>query len=82
VKIALGIPDIDVEAKSIMPWAATVRMAEKFPHGQMFLAGDAAHPMPPWHRLDANTGVADVHNLAEARSSSPETSNYKIACYT
>jgi putative polyketide hydroxylase len=64
VKLALGLPDIDVEIKSVLPWEPTVRVAEKFQHGRVFLAGDAAHQMPPWGGQGANTGIADVHNLA------------------
>ena len=64
IKIALGVGDIDVEIKSILPWEPTVRVADKFEHGRVFLAGDAAHQMPPWGGLGANTGIADVHNLA------------------
>ncbi|KAG9789399.1 Tetracenomycin A2 monooxygenase-dioxygenase [Exophiala dermatitidis] len=64
LSIALGIPDIDVQVKSILPWEPSVRVAEKFQHGRIFLAGDAAHQMPPWGGQGANTGIADVHNLA------------------
>ena len=64
VKVALGMPEIDVQIKSILPWEPTVRVAEKFQHGRVFLAGDAAHQMPPWGGQGANTGIADVHNLA------------------
>src|SRR6185437_6885425 len=32
--------------------------------GRIFLAGDAAHVMPPFAALGANTGIQDVHNLA------------------
>ncbi|KAH7140342.1 FAD binding domain-containing protein [Dactylonectria estremocensis] len=64
IKIALGLPDVDIEIKSILPWEPTVRVAEKFQHGRVFLAGDAAHQMPPWGGQGANTGIADVHNLA------------------
>ncbi|KAF4628045.1 hypothetical protein G7Y89_g10107 [Cudoniella acicularis] len=64
VKIALGLPDIEVEIKSILPWEPTVRVAEQFQYGRLFLAGDAAHQMPPWGGQGANTGIADVHNLA------------------
>ena len=64
VKVALGLPNIDVEIKSILPWEPTVRVAEKFQHGRVFLAGDAAHQMPPYGGMGATTGIADVHNLA------------------
>jgi hypothetical protein len=30
----------------------------------VFLAGDAAHIMPPWGGFGANTGIQDAHNLA------------------
>ncbi|KAH7129003.1 FAD binding domain-containing protein [Dactylonectria macrodidyma] len=64
IKIALGMPDVHIEIKSILPWEPTVRVAEKFQHGRVFLSGDAAHQMPPWGGQGANTGIADVHNLA------------------
>jgi 2-polyprenyl-6-methoxyphenol hydroxylase-like FAD-dependent oxidoreductase len=64
IKIALGLPNTTVDIKSILPWEPTVRVAEKFQHGRVFLAGDAAHQMPPWGGQGANTGIADVHNLA------------------
>jgi 2-polyprenyl-6-methoxyphenol hydroxylase-like FAD-dependent oxidoreductase len=64
VTLALGLPDVNVEIKSILPWKPTVRVAEQFQHGRVFLAGDAAHQMPPWGGQGANTGIADAHNLA------------------
>ncbi|CAF1247093.1 unnamed protein product [Adineta steineri] len=64
LRIALGIPDIEIEIKSILPWEPSVRVAEKLQHGRIFLAGDAAHQMPPWAGQGANSGVADAHNLA------------------
>ncbi|EXJ80604.1 hypothetical protein A1O3_06887 [Capronia epimyces CBS 606.96] len=64
IKIALGLPDVELEIKSILPWEPTVRVAETFQHGRVFLAGDAAHQMPPWGGQGATTGIADVHNLA------------------
>lgn len=64
LKLALGLPDIDIEIESVLPWEPTVRVAEAFQHGRVFLAGDAAHQMPPWGGQGATTGIADVHNLA------------------
>ncbi|KEF53437.1 uncharacterized protein A1O9_10412 [Exophiala aquamarina CBS 119918] len=64
LKLALGLSDVAIDIKSIMPWEPTVRVAEQFQHGRVFLAGDAAHQMPPWGGQGATTGIADVHNLA------------------
>lgn len=64
LRIAIGIPDIDIDIKSILPWEPSVRVADQLQHGRIFLAGDAAHQMPPWGGQSANSGIADVHNLA------------------
>lgn len=64
IRVALGIPGVDVHIKSILPWEPTVRVVERLQHGRIFLAGDAAHQMPPWGGQGANSGIADVHNLA------------------
>lgn len=61
---ALGMPDLELEIKSILPWEAAVRVVDGFQQGRVFFAGDAAHQMPPWGGQGANTGVQDVHNLA------------------
>lgn len=64
LRIALGIPDIEIDIKSILPWEPSIRVAEQLQHGRIFLAGDAAHQMPPWGGQGANSGITDVHNLA------------------
>jgi putative polyketide hydroxylase len=64
LRIALGIPEIEIDIKSILPWEPSVRIAEILQHGRIFLTGDAAHQMPPWGGQGANTGIADAHNLA------------------
>lgn len=64
LRIALGLPDIEIDIKSILPWEPSVRIAEQLQHGRIFLAGDAAHQMPPWGGQGANSGITDVYNLA------------------
>ncbi|KAF4965506.1 hypothetical protein FSARC_6686 [Fusarium sarcochroum] len=46
-------------------WDIGGRVADKFSSGRVFLAGDAAHALPPNRGgYGANTGIADGHNLA------------------
>ncbi len=58
------MPDAEIEIKSVLPWEATERVVEKMQHGRVFLAGDAAHTMTLYRGQGANSGIADVHNLA------------------
>ena len=64
LRIAAGMPELEIDIKSILPWEPTVRIAEILQHERIFLAGDAAHQMPPWGGQGANSGIADVYNLA------------------
>ncbi|KAL8640833.1 MAG: hypothetical protein Q9228_002292 [Teloschistes exilis] len=63
LRIALGFPDVEIDIKSVLPWEPSVRIAECLQHGRIFLAGDAAHQMPPWAGQGATSGIADIHNL-------------------
>ncbi|MFE6845313.1 FAD-dependent monooxygenase [Streptomyces sp. NPDC057686] len=47
----------------VQQWTMNAFVAERFRHGRILLAGDAAHAIPPIGGLGMNTGVADVHNL-------------------
>src|SRR5215813_1431280 len=64
VRLAAGVPDLAVKILGIAPWTASAHVAERYDHGRIFLAGDAAHEMPPTGGFGLNTGVQDVHNLA------------------
>ncbi|MFI6954841.1 FAD-dependent monooxygenase [Nocardia sp. NPDC050408] len=64
LRTAIGVPDIPIELVSVLPWEPGMFVAERYRVGRVFLAGDAAHVMPPFAAAGANTGIEDVHNLA------------------
>ncbi|NEB11257.1 hypothetical protein G3I32_20860 [Streptomyces coelicoflavus] len=64
VRAAIGVPDVPVEILSTAPWRLTAQVAERLRDGRVFLAGDAAHTIPPLGAFGMNTGIADAHNLA------------------
>jgi 2-polyprenyl-6-methoxyphenol hydroxylase-like FAD-dependent oxidoreductase len=69
LRTALGVPAPDLEILSVLAWQPEMRVARQYRAGRVFLAGDAAHVMPPFAASGANTGIADAHNLA-----------WKLAC--
>ena len=65
VRTALGCSaDTPIEIENVQEWEAEAVSAERFSAGRVFLAGDAAHAMPPTGGFGGNVGVADAHNLA------------------
>jgi putative polyketide hydroxylase len=64
IRQAVGIPELAVSVLGVSPWEASAVVADRYRDGSVFLAGDAAHEMPPTGGFGLNTGVQDVHNLA------------------
>jgi 2-polyprenyl-6-methoxyphenol hydroxylase-like FAD-dependent oxidoreductase len=61
----LGRSDLDVEIITTGRWELGALVAERFSSGRVFLAGDAAHALPPSRGgYGAITGIHDAHNLA------------------
>jgi 2-polyprenyl-6-methoxyphenol hydroxylase-like FAD-dependent oxidoreductase len=61
---AIGIPGIPVVIEDITIWQAVAGGADSYQNGRVFLAGDAAHVVPPNGGYGGNTGIQDAHNLA------------------
>jgi len=64
VRMAIGTDRLPITIENIMHWEASADMAEQLHDGRVFLAGDAAHTMPPNGGFGGNVGVQDAHNLA------------------
>ncbi|QIB48171.1 FAD-dependent monooxygenase [Streptomyces aureoverticillatus] len=55
--------DVRAEVSRVQHWVMNAFITERFGHGRVLLAGDAAHAIPPAGGLGMNVGIADVHNL-------------------
>jgi hypothetical protein len=60
----VGKADLQVRIDGYSRWRATACVAQRFQEGRIFIAGDAAHLMPPNGGFGGNTGIHDAHNLA------------------
>jgi 2-polyprenyl-6-methoxyphenol hydroxylase-like FAD-dependent oxidoreductase len=63
IRKGVGVADLDVSVLGVSPWEASAIVADRYRVGDIFLAGDAAHEMPPTGGFGLNTGVQDIHNL-------------------
>lgn len=73
-----GITERNVKILRSVVYSHHVRFADRWRAGRIFLAGDAAHAMPPWIGQGMSAGVRDAANLcwkleAVLRGSLPET---------
>jgi putative polyketide hydroxylase len=65
IKRAIGRSDLELEILARGSWELSALIADRFAEGRVFLAGDAAHTLPPSRGgFGANTGIEDAHNLA------------------
>jgi putative polyketide hydroxylase len=64
IQRAVGTP-VAARILAVGRWELTGLIADRFRKGRVFLAGDAAHTLPPTRGgYGANTGIADAFNLA------------------
>ena len=64
VREALGDPGIAVEIEDVQRWSASAEYAQRLRDERVFIAGDAAHVMPPTGGFGGNSGIEDGYNLA------------------
>jgi 2-polyprenyl-6-methoxyphenol hydroxylase-like FAD-dependent oxidoreductase len=59
----VGVP-VKYEMLSCAPWRQNLLLADRYGHGRVFIAGDAAHLVIPTGGLGMNSGVGDATDLA------------------
>ncbi|MBO0704863.1 MAG: FAD-dependent monooxygenase [Candidatus Dormibacteraeota bacterium] len=60
----MGVTEEDVEIRQHAFYKHHLRSADRWRVGRVFLAGDAAHLMPPWAGSGMQTGIRDAWDLA------------------
>ena len=63
VRAMLG-PDVPFELEWVSVYTFRCRRLERFRHGRVIFAGDAAHQVSPFGARGGNSGVQDADNLA------------------
>jgi putative polyketide hydroxylase len=64
VRAGLGQEELDVKILSVLPWRMSALLAEQMRFKRVFLAGDAAHIMPPVGGLAGQAAIQDAADLA------------------
>lgn len=63
IEKAVGHPLPETTVENVSPWTMSAQVAGEYRKGRIFLAGDAAHRIPPAGGLGINSGAGDVQNL-------------------
>jgi 3-(3-hydroxy-phenyl)propionate hydroxylase len=63
IRAMLG-PDTEFDLEWVSVYQFACRRIDRFRHGRVIFAGDAAHQVSPFGARGANTGVQDIDNLA------------------
>src|ERR687887_190843 len=63
IRIAAGVPDLEVRIHSITTFNFAAEIADRFAERSAFLIGDAAHRVSPRGGTGMNTAIADGHDL-------------------
>ncbi len=63
IRAMLG-PDRDFELEWVSVYTFQCRRMQRFRHGRVLFAGDAAHQVSPFGARGANSGIQDTDNLA------------------
>ena len=63
-RVSRFLTEGDADLIRVASYVFRSRIAERWRHGRAFLAGDAAHEMPPFLAQGMCSGIRDSHNLA------------------